>query len=165
VATHGGNGRHRYADTEAVRVPLPQGQTGWLPRLREAAERYPGTPLAVTEAHIGCTVEEQVRWLAECWRAVAALRAEGGDIRAVTVWALFGAVDWCSLLTRRNGRYEAGAFDCGAGAGGAAAPRPTLLAEAAAAFARQGSLEHPILDSPGWWAREDRLHPGLRRVG
>jgi dTDP-4-dehydrorhamnose reductase len=163
VVTHGGNGRHRYADTEAVRVPMPLGETGWQARLREAWERYPGIPLAVTEAHIGCTVDEQVRWLAECWSAVHALRAEGAPLEAVTVWTLFGAVDWCSLLTRRNGRYEPGAFDCGANAAGT--PRRTLLAEAAAALARDGALSHPVLDSPGWWARDDRFHPGLRRAG
>lgn len=159
--THGGNGRHRYADTEAVRVPMPHGRTGWLPRLREAWKRYPGIPLAVTEAHIGCTPDEQVRWLAGCWDAVAQLRGEGADLRAVTVWALFGAVDWCSLLTRRAGRYEAGAFDARVDS----APRPTLLAEAAASFARHGRLDHPVLQKPGWWAQDDRIHEPLRRTG
>jgi hypothetical protein len=160
-ATHGGNGRHRYADTEAVRVPMPPGQTGWLPRLRDAWERYPDIPLAVTEAHIGCTPDEQLRWLAECWDAVVALRAQGADLRAVTVWALFGAVDWCSLLTRRIGRYEPGVFDAPPGA----APRPTLLAEAVAMLARDGRIEHPLLETPGWWVRDDRVHPELRRTG
>lgn len=162
--THGGNGRHRYADTEAVRMPVPPGETGWLARLREAHARYPGLPLAVTEAHIGCTEDEQLRWLAGCWDAVAALRAEGADIRAVTAWALFGAVDWCSLLTRRAGRYEAGAFDV-ARPDARGRPRPTLLAEAVAAFAQGGRFEHEHLLHPGWWAREDRLHPGFRRAG
>ena len=162
---HGGNGRHRYADTEAVRVPMPPGSTGWLPRLREAWGRYPGVPLAVTEAHLGCTEDEQVRWLAECWGAAGALRAEGADLRAVTAWALFGAVDWCSLLTRRSGRYEPGAFDVGR-PGGGTPPRATALAEAVAALARDGRLDgHPLLRDPGWWAREDRFHPALRRAG
>ena len=40
LSTHGGNGRHAYADTEAVRVPMPEGSIGWLPRLRDAWERY-----------------------------------------------------------------------------------------------------------------------------
>jgi dTDP-4-dehydrorhamnose reductase len=163
--THGGNGRHRYADTEAVRVPLPAGTTGWLPRLREAWRRYPGIPLAVTEAHLGCTdPEEQLRWLDGCWRAVATLRAEGADIRAVTAWALFGAVDWCSLLTRRAGRYEAGAFDA-ARLDAAGRPQPTALAEALGALARHGRFEHPALEGPGWWMRDDRLHPALRAAG
>jgi dTDP-4-dehydrorhamnose reductase len=159
--THGGNGRHRYADTEAVRVPMPVGSTGWLPRLREAWMRYPDVPLAVTEAHIGCTADEQLRWLVECWNAVGMLRAEGADLQAVTVWALFGAVDWCSLLTRRSGRYESGVFDAAPGT----VPRPTLLAEAVAALARGGTLDDPLLRTPGWWARDDRVHPELRRTG
>jgi dTDP-4-dehydrorhamnose reductase len=160
-ATHGGNGRHCYADTEAVRVPMPRGQTGWLSRLRDAWERYPGVPLAVTEAHIGCTPDEQVRWLVECWDAVVTLRTQGADLRAVTVWALFGAVDWCSLLTRRVGRYEPGAFDAPPGT----VPCPTLLAEAVAMLACNGKYEHPMLETPGWWARDDRVHPELRRAG
>jgi beta-glucosidase/6-phospho-beta-glucosidase/beta-galactosidase len=164
LSTHGGNGRQPYADTEAVRVPMPPGSTGWLARLRDAWQRYPGVPLAVTEAHIGCAEDEQVRWLVECWRAVKALRAEGADLRAVTVWALFGAVDWCSLLTRRTGRYEPGAFDVGV-PGGGAEPRPTLLAAAAAALARDGDFDHPLLREPGWWGREERVHATLRRAG
>jgi len=121
-------------------------------------------PLAVTEAHIGCAEDEQVRWLVGCWRAVEALRAEGVDLRAVTVWTLFGAVDWCSLLTRREGRYEPGAFDIGR-PGSGAKPRPTLLAAAAAALAHDGSFEHPLLRTAGWWEREDRVHAALRRAG
>ena len=109
AATHSGNGRDAYADTESVRVPMPPGQTGWLPRLRDAWRRYPGVPLAVTEAHIGGAEDEQVRWLVDCWRAANALRAEGADLRAVAVWALFGAVDRCSLFVRREGRYASAA--------------------------------------------------------
>lgn len=164
VAAHGGNGRHRYADTEAARMPLPPGSTGWLPRLREAWARYPGATLAVTEAHIGCTPDEQVRWLDECWQAVLVLRAEGAPIRAVTPWALFGAVDWCSLLTRRNNRYEPGAFDVAA-PDRLGRPGRTLLAEAVASLARQGRHEHEVLATPGWWRREDRLLPAFREAG
>ena len=163
-ATHGGNGRDQYADTEAVRVPLASGIIGWLPRLREAWERYPGMPLAVTEAHIGCTEDEQLRWLAECWQAVADLRAEGADFRAVTAWALFGAVDWCSLLTRRAGRYEPGAFDVSC-LDVAGRPGSTLLAEGLKALAHNGEISHPALQEPGWWARDDRLHLGLQKAG
>src|SRR5215217_6566562 len=61
--THGGNGRHRYADVEAVRV-LTDGVTGPQALLTEAWERY-RIPIAVTEAHLGCTREQQLRWLAE----------------------------------------------------------------------------------------------------
>ncbi len=58
---HGGNGRHAYADVEAVRV---RRLTGVEARLREAWARYQ-RPLAITEVHLGCTREQQMRWLAE----------------------------------------------------------------------------------------------------
>jgi dTDP-4-dehydrorhamnose reductase len=105
--SHGGNGRHSYADVEAVRMHLPPGELGPKARLSETWERY-GRPIAVTEAHHGATRDEQVRWLMEVWWAAEDLRAAGQDIRAVTVWSLFGAVDWNSLLVRRAGFYEPG---------------------------------------------------------
>jgi dTDP-4-dehydrorhamnose reductase len=80
--THGGNGRDRYADVEAVRV-LTEGIAGPGPLLLEAWERY-RLPLAVTEVHLGCTREEQLRWFAEVWNAACNLRARGVDLRAVT---------------------------------------------------------------------------------
>jgi dTDP-4-dehydrorhamnose reductase len=153
---HGGNGRDGYADIEAARGPLPPHEaTGWEPRLREVWERYGPTPLAVTEAHIGwCPEHEQVRWLLDAWDAAATLRAEGADLRAVTVWSLLGAVDWNSLLTRKAGHYEPGAFDMGHPSG---EPRPTLLAQAAKSLARHGAFDHPLARQPGWWRREDRF--------
>ncbi|MBP2314361.1 family 1 glycosylhydrolase [Azospirillum soli] len=146
----GGNGHHRYADVEAVRVPLPPGSTGPEPRLREAWERY-GLPLAVTEVHHGCTRDEQLRWLKEVWDAAHRLRAGGADLHAVTIWSLFGAVDWNSLLTRKVGFYESGAFDARC-----TPPRPTALAKAAGSLARTGRFDHPALDQPGWWHRPER---------
>lgn len=156
----GGNGHQHYADTEAVRVDdLPAGATGWEGRLREAWARY-RRPLAVTEAHLGCDdTYEQLRWLVEAWEAAQALRAEGADVRAVTAWALFGLVDWNTMLRERRGHYEPGAFDVRHDP-----PRPTLLAEAVAALARDGRFAHPALEGPGWWRREDRVHAALRRA-
>jgi dTDP-4-dehydrorhamnose reductase len=148
----GGNHRHRYADAEAVRLDWPAGATGTGARLREAWERY-GLPMAVTEAHHGSTRDEQVRWLAEVWEDAQALRAEGADVRAVTVWSLFGAVDWNSLLTRRAGFYEPGPFDVRSDP-----PRPTALAAATRGLARDGRFDHPVLDRPGWWHRPERLY-------
>ena len=58
--TWGGNGRDRYADVEAVRV-CPEGIAGPAALLREAWARY-GRPLAITETHLGCTSDEQMRW-------------------------------------------------------------------------------------------------------
>jgi hypothetical protein len=112
-ATHGGNGRHSYADTEAVRVPMPPGSTGLAAAAARRLGALPRRPARGDGGAHRLHGDEQVRWLVECWRAVKTLRAEGADLRAVTVWALFGAVDWCSLLTRRTGRYEPGAFDVG----------------------------------------------------
>ena len=60
-STHGGNGRHAYADVEAVRL-RPEGLAGPHALLTEVWERY-RLPLAVTEVHNGCTREEQLRWL------------------------------------------------------------------------------------------------------
>ena len=44
-----------------------------------------------------------MRWLHEVWTAAERERARGADIRAVTLWAMFGMVDWRSVLTRRDG--------------------------------------------------------------
>jgi dTDP-4-dehydrorhamnose reductase len=106
---HGGNGRHVYADVEAVRV-CAAGVAGPAEILREAWERY-RFPLAVTEIHLGCTREEQLRWFKEVWTAANELRSQQVDIRAVTAWATFGAFDWNSLLTCESGCYEPGVFD------------------------------------------------------
>ncbi|MCA1814904.1 MAG: sugar nucleotide-binding protein [Acidobacteria bacterium] len=147
----GGNGRHRYADVEAVRV-CAEGAAGVRAVLREAWERY-RLPLAVTEAHLGCTREEQLRWLKEVWDAARSLRDdEGADVRAVAVWSLLGAHDWHCLLTRDEGRYEPGVFDLRA-----PRPRPTALARMARDLAAGREHDHPALDSPGWWRRLDRL--------
>jgi dTDP-4-dehydrorhamnose reductase len=148
----GSNGRHTYVDVEATRVDHLNPQLGPGPRLRETWERY-GIPIAVTEVHHGCTREEQVRWLHEVWSAAEKERRRGADIRAVTVWAMFGAVDWRSLLTRRDGTYDVGAFDTRS-----ESPRPTLVAKAAAHLGRGEKFDHPLLDLPGWWKRPGRTH-------
>jgi dTDP-4-dehydrorhamnose reductase len=154
----GGNGRHRYADAEAVRMPIPAEELGPLARLRETWERYK-RPIAVTEAHHGCTRDEQLRWLVEVWQSADQLRQEGADIRAVTVWSLFGTVDWNTLLTQRNGCYEPGPFDVRG-----PEPRRTALAHAAEALAKDGAFDHPVLDRAGWWKRDIRFYrPPSRR--
>ncbi|MBA3771413.1 MAG: sugar nucleotide-binding protein [Ramlibacter sp.] len=147
---HGGNGRDKYVDVESARV---HGRIngGFAARLREASERY-GCPVAITEAHLGCTRDEQLRWLHQAWEAAQAVRAEGRDVRAVTVWAAFGTYDWDSLLTRRIGNYEPGLWDVSAGA-----PRPTALAKLARELAHGEAPQSPVLESPGWWQRELRL--------
>jgi dTDP-4-dehydrorhamnose reductase len=149
----GGNGRDTYVDAEAVRVRRLDPDTGLGPRLREAWTRY-GIPLAVTEVHHGCTRDEQLRWFAEVWRTASELKGEGVDLRAVTLWSLFGNVDWRSLLTRRDRLYDVGVFDARG-----PAPRPTAIAKAAKAYAGGEDYDHPALDLPGWWRRPHRLYP------
>jgi dTDP-4-dehydrorhamnose reductase len=155
--THGGNGRDAYADVEAVRV-CAEGTAGPRALMKEAWERY-GLPLAVTEAHLGCTREEQLRWLKEVWDGAQSLRQEGGDVRAVTAWSLLGAYDWNSLLTRAAGHYEPGVFDLRA-----PQPRPTALARLIRDLASGRDPEMAVLDSPGWWRRLKRLcYPPVNR--
>lgn len=154
----GGNGRQRYADAEAVRIPLCADVTGPAARFAETWERY-RRPLAVTEVHHGCSRDDQLRWLAEVWDAAATLRATGVPVVAVTLWSLLGAVDWNSLLVERAGTYEPGAFDIRA-----PVPRPTALAGAARALAATGRFTHPVLDGPGWWRRPARFY-GPPRAG
>jgi dTDP-4-dehydrorhamnose reductase len=149
----GGNGRDTYVDAEAVRVAGLEGAVGLDARLGEAWRRY-AIPLAVTEVHHGCTRDEQLRWFAETWNTAAKLRRRNVDIRAVTLWSLFGNMDWRSLVTRDDGVYDPGAFDIRA-----PSPRPTAIARAAAAYAGGAAFEHPILASPGWWRRPGRFYP------
>ena len=146
----GGNGRHAYVDIEAARcLAAPSGGLGTV--LDEADARY-GLPIAITEAHIDSTREEQMRWLVEIWRSAELARTRGIDVRAVTVWALLGSFDWNCLVTRCNGYYEPGPFDLRG-----PAPRATALAHLMRDLARGRIPEHPVLSTPGWWRRPSRL--------
>jgi dTDP-4-dehydrorhamnose reductase len=142
----GGNGRDVYADVAQVEVPSAQ-RVGMSGLLHETWQRY-HLPIAVTECHIGCTREEQMRWLHEVWQAAARARAAGADVRAVTSWALLGSHDWNSLVTRETDYYEPGVFDVRG-----PVPRPTALAAMVRALANEGSYQHPVLATPGWWNR------------
>lgn len=146
----GSNGRDRYADVEAVRVH-PKGIVGHREVLLSAWSRY-RTPLAVTEVHLGCTPEEQMRWLREAWNGACEARRAGADVRAVTLWSAFGSYDWDSLVTQARGHYEPGAFDV-------SAPEParTALACIAGQLSQTGTCSDPLLDVPGWWRRSTRL--------
>jgi dTDP-4-dehydrorhamnose reductase len=146
----GGNKRDRYADVEAVRV-LEDPRAGIHAALTATWERY-RLPMAVTEAHLGCTREDQLRWLDEVWVTAQRLRSQGADIRAVTVWSLLGSYDWDSLLTRPAGRYEPGVFDLRGGY-----LRPTAIYSMVRELAHSGSFEHALLERPGWWRRPERL--------
>jgi dTDP-4-dehydrorhamnose reductase len=104
--------------------------------------------MAVTECHIGCTREEQMRWLHEVWQAGVSARRDGIDVRAITTWALLGSYDWNSLVTCETDHYEPGAFDVRG-----PVPRATALAGMVRALATDGRCEHPVLATPGWWRR------------
>jgi dTDP-4-dehydrorhamnose reductase len=151
----GGNGAHCYADVEAVRIHPPPGPIGPYARLREMWQRY-RRPMAVTEAHHGAPdIMDNVRWLHEVWTAGSTLRAEGADIRAVTIWSLFGSVDWRSLLVQRAGIYEPGPYDVSSNP-----PHETELALAARGLAQSGRIAKAAAAAPGWWRRPERFYPG-----
>ncbi len=148
--SHGGNGRHRYADVEAVRV-REEGLSGHVPLLCALSRRY-GLPLAITEAHLGGPREEQIRWFLEAWQASHTARIQGVDVLAVTAWSLLGAFDWDSLVVLARGRYETGAFDVRT-----SPPRATALAGLLRTLAHGEPYHHPIVAVPGWWRRPVRL--------
>ena len=154
--TWGGNGKHAYADVELVRASA-ESVPGFTGALRDAWDRY-RLPLAITEVHLGCTREEQLRWLWQAWTEAQQLRADGADLRAVTTWALFGSFDWNSLLTTDAGYYEPGAFDVRH-----PEPHPTALAKLVKAMAVGTQFEPAsVLEAPGWWRRPERLFASLR---
>ena len=146
---HGSNGQVQYADVEAVRV-LADGFAGIDGILREAWRRY-DRPLALTEVHLGCTREEQLRWFWQAWQSAHQVAAEGADVRAITAWSLLGSHDWNSLLTRQDGHYESGVFDVRS-----RPPRPTALAKLIEQLSAGRGDCRGVISSPGWWQREDR---------
>jgi dTDP-4-dehydrorhamnose reductase len=138
----GGNGQHSYADIAAVRAIKPAGLKSLL---REAWNRYQ-LPMALTEVHMNCTREEQMRWFKEAWDHCCALKKEGLPIKAVTAWSLLGAYDWNSLLTRQENHYETGVYDITK-----KILRPTAVAKLVSSLAKTGSYSHPVIDEKGWW--------------
>ncbi len=131
-----------------------------MPTWRPCAAKY---PIGTRVRERGCARrgnDEQLRWFAEVWEGAQQLRSDGADVRAVTLWALLGIMDWNTLLTQRNGAYEPGAFDKRSDP-----PRPTAIAKAAASLIRDQKFDHPVLDVEGWWRRDGRhyVEPALRR--
>ena len=141
----GGNGIEPYVDIAAFRAGLPASELGFASRLREVWRRY-ALPVVLSEVHNGCTREEQLRWFMEGWQAACDCAAEGLDVRAVTAWSMFGAVDWNSMMMREDGYYECGVFDMRA-----QPPRKTIMADAISVLANAQSFSHPVLAQTGWW--------------
>jgi dTDP-4-dehydrorhamnose reductase len=137
-----------YGETEAVRCTRA-GLLGHRTLLNEVWARY-GLPVALAEVHVGCTREEQVRWLLEAWDAAHLARSDGADVRAVTAWGAFGLFGWDRLVTRAGGTYEPGLFDVRG-----PSPRPTALARVASALARGEAPDVPY-GGEGWWRRASR---------
>lgn len=146
----GGNGQHRYADVEAIRVngPLAGSFAG---RLRETSERYGGA-VVLSEVHLGCSREDQLRWLKQAWTGATTARDEGHDVRAVTCWASHGSFDWNSLVTRWEGSYEPGLWDARS-----SPPRMTALGRLARQLSSGTDTVHPVVRGAGWWQRDERL--------
>lgn len=146
-ACHGGNGQMAYADIEAVRHPDAR-VSGPANLMREAWQRYK-LPMAITEAHLCCGREDQLRWLKSIWDDCTKLQAEGIHLMAVTFWSLFGAYGWDKLLVKKKGAYESGAFDLSSGW-----PRPTAIAHFISALTQGQPYQSPVIDGKGWWQRQ-----------
>jgi dTDP-4-dehydrorhamnose reductase len=146
---HGGNGKNDYADIEIVKVST---DLEWGPHnlLKEAWDRL-HLPMAITECHLHSTREEQMRWFNEMWETVNELKGEGIDIRAITAWAIFGLHGWNRLVTEPYGTYEPGVFNLSSGQA-----RPTALARLIRILTKRKVYYHPVLETEGWWKREDR---------
>lgn len=147
---HGENMFHEYADVEAVRANVNE-ETGSYNLLKTAWERYK-LPMALTEVHLSCTREEQLRWFMEAWETGRKLRSEGVDFRAITAWAFFGSYDWSSLLCQKRLDYESGVYDIRSGT-----PRRTAVAELISNLSTDQKKFDNILLTPGWWKRNTRV--------
>jgi dTDP-4-dehydrorhamnose reductase len=149
-----------YGESEAVRC-TQQGIVGHRSVLVEAWRRY-HLPVALTEVHLGCTREEQVRWLIEAWDAALLARQDGADVRAVTLWGTFGMFGWDKLTVRAGGTYEVGMFDVRG-----PTPRKTALARVASAIVRgRDPTEEAPYGGAGWWRRPMRMlgHPPISAI-
>lgn len=150
--THGGNGKHEYADVGAV-------DTGLVENIdpeeifREAWERYE-IPLAVTECHTRGRREAQMRWLNQIWTTAQKLNAEGIAFEAVTAWSLIGSFDWNSLCTNCENFYEAGIFDL---SHSKKIPQPTAMTTMVRELATHGKFHSTLLDSDGTWKTPRRV--------
>ncbi len=140
-----------FVDVEAVRV-RPEGIAGFEQLLCQVWKRYK-IPVAITEVHLGGSVDDQIRWAAEAWEGAQGARRTGVQCEAMTVWALFGSYFWNSLVTRNNGHYEPGVFDLRSGT-----PQETSMAALVRQISRGLAPSHPALGEPGWWRRPDRIH-------
>ena len=148
----GGNTLHNYVDVEAVRIKFkePHG-LGYL--LEELWMRY-HIPIAITEAHLHCHREEQIRWLKHIYNEAVEAKKKGIKISAVTAWAMFGSFGWDKLLTNFPGTYEMGALDITSGK-----TRFTALAKYIQSLNTTKHAFAELQHEAGWWNEEDRYLP------
>jgi dTDP-4-dehydrorhamnose reductase len=143
---HGGNGQHRYADVAIDLVQMDE-ECGPVVLLKEAWEHL-HLPLAITECHLNGSCDRQIEWINHVLRGAKKLKKEGVDIRAFTIWALFGSYGWNCLVTQPYGCYEPGVFDVSSGFA-----RPTDLARAMQNLVKYKETVHVEYD------REEVLEP------
>ncbi len=155
--SHGGNAFQQYADVEAVRVNIRE-RVSLKALITEAWERH-GWKIALTEVHLQCTREEQMRWLYEMWNAALTLRTENIPVIAVTAWALFGSYGWNKLLTEKEGQYESGAYIIRNNR-----PEPTALLKLMKTLLTGQEVRHPVLEKTGWWHSEERILYGVKET-
>jgi dTDP-4-dehydrorhamnose reductase len=146
--TYGSNGKHRYADVEAIRVQHSE-KHGPKVLMKESWERY-RIPIAITEIHIHGTPDEQVAWFSYIWNACLQLQREGVNIRAATAWAMFGSYGWSKLLTENPGEYERGVFDVSSGR-----PVTTPYTDFLKRLVRNPDVSHSHVR--GWWELSERF--------
>ena len=146
---YGSNGRHQYADVEAIRVQHGE-KHGPGVLLAECWERYK-IPMAITEIHIHGSPEEQIAWFSYVWDACLQLIKNGVDIRAATAWAMFGSFGWSKLLTENPGEYERGVFDVYSGR-----PVNTSYTEFLKRLAKNPGAPH-LQSVRGWWQMSERF--------
>jgi dTDP-4-dehydrorhamnose reductase len=153
----GGNTLHYYADVEAVRVKIDK-PLGFKVLMKELWDRYK-LPIAVTEAHLHCSREEQMKWFREIYNSSCELKEEGIDVRSVTAWSVLGAYGWNKLLTVHNGDYERGTFDVSSGK-----RRPTAMAGMIKKLVETGRYTSHFLNGEGWWKSDSRFFSNKNKL-
>ncbi|HEX6224281.1 MAG TPA: family 1 glycosylhydrolase [Chryseolinea sp.] len=147
--THGSNGRHAYADVEAIRVKHDN-PYGPHVLFRECWDRYQ-IPIAITEVHIHGNPLEQISWFNNIWKECKRLASNGVNIRAVTAWAMLGTYGWSKLLTETPGEYERGVYEVKEG---------NLTSTPYTEFLKQLTRNTEVSaqhGTNGWWNSEQRF--------
>ncbi len=146
----GGNGRHEYVDVEAIRIQH-NSDYGLGLLLSECWERYK-TTIVITEIHLNCYREQQLRWFKQAFESCVQLNRKGLRIKAITAWALLGSYGWNKLVTEGKDQYESGAFDLRSGE-----PRPTALYYMIKSYNKEEKKKFPAAEDPGWWQMNSRF--------